>query len=158
MTTEIKNLSYCQVAIGMKKDMEFTYLKLGEMLYNIREGNLFEPQWSSFGEYIMELKISESTASKIINIYRLFELEYGFPREKLSLVGWTALAETLPFIKSKADAKHWLEHATSLTRVDLKRELIEAKTGVMQRDCSHKNTYMIQVCKDCGDRWLVGKK
>ena len=148
-----KKLRYCQKAIELKQNIEISYLKLGEMLYNIKEGKLYEPNWSSFHEYCMEFKLPSSTVSKVLNIYRVFVLEYGFPEKEIIMVGWTSLAETLPQIKNKEDAIRWFGTATTLSRQDLKKELVEAKTGVLMRNCKHRDTYTMRICRDCGDKW-----
>jgi hypothetical protein len=147
---EQKNLAYCQKALALKKNIEVSYLKLGEMLYNIRQDRLFEPQWSSFREYVMEFKIPESTASRLISIYEIFVLKFGFASTQIVEVGWTNLAATLPQIKTKADAKKWLTTAGQLSQRDLRMELTEAKTGVQMRDCKHPNAVKILYCPDCG--------
>jgi hypothetical protein len=153
MRNEILKLNYCHKALELKKDIEFSYLKLAEMLYNIQLEKLYEPQWSSWLEFCMELRLSKATVSKLMGIYQIFILKYGFEREEVTVVGWTLLAETLPHIKKKSDAIKWLRNASSLSREHLKKEVVEAKTNVKMYECKHKDTYTIRICRDCKEKW-----
>lgn len=157
MKNELDNISYCNDALLLKDTIEVSFLSLGERLYNIRERKMYEGQWSSFSEYVMEFKnISEGTASKLINIYQKFVITYGIePRQIAGAGGWSVIAETLPLVKSKDDAIHWLEQSTLLSRSDLRRTIQEAKTGVDMADCKHEDTYTIEVCRICGVRHTV---
>jgi hypothetical protein len=150
---EKKNYQYCQYALSLRDGIETQFLLLGKALYEIREKNLYRPQWESFEEYCMELRgFSSASISKLINIYRVFVLEYQIPVKEVSQAGWTLLAETLPHVHDNQSAKLWVDRATLLTRTDLVRELKEQKSGKSQSKCKHAEVYMIRVCRDCGER------
>lgn len=159
-TSENKKHEYCKKAIKLEQDARFMYLGLGEMLYNIREERLYEPFWASWQEFCMEFKdLSQSSISKLVVIYETFILKYGYTPETLSKAGgWTKLYALTHCIKSKAEAKHWLSIAETYSRGDLEKLLVEARTGVSMSKCKHKNTYTIEICKDCGERWEVYPK
>lgn len=153
MDKDKKNFKYCTEALTMKKQIEGQFLTLGKYLYNIKEDNLFTPQWSSWSEFCTELKMSENMVNKLIQIYKTFIIQYKIPAEKITTAGgWTVIAELLPVINSLDDANKWLESARELTRDDLRKEVKETKSGVEMRHCGHKNTYTIRVCRDCGHR------
>ncbi len=153
MEKDKKNLKYCTEALALKSQLEKQYLRLGEYIFNIKEKNLFLPQWSSWSEYCAELKMSENQANKLIQIYSTFILKYKIPEEKITTVGgWSVIAELLPVINSLEDANKWLESAQELTREDLRKEVKESKSGIQMKSCGHKNTYVIRICRDCGHR------
>lgn len=155
--SEAKKHNYCQKAIEMEGIARGVYLTLGEMLYNIREEQMYEPHWSSWNEYCMEFKdFSQGSISKMISVYEVFILKYSFsPLELTKAGGWTKLYAMTPFIKSKADAKHWLGISSTLNRSDLTKELVEASTGVSMKECEHEDTFVFRVCKTCGEKWKV---
>jgi len=155
--SETSKHKYCNKTLEMEKGARMLYLMLGERLYNIRHQRLYEPFWSSWGEYCMEFKdLSPASISKVIAVYELFVLKLGFTTEELAdSGGWTKLYQISRFVKDKEDAIKWLATAKDQTRQDLEKHLIEAKTGVDMTECSHENTYMIRVCADCGDKERV---
>ena len=145
-------LKYCNDALALRESIEDDFLVLGEHLYNIKEHNLFEPQWSSFIEFCFELRMSQNNINKLMQIYKTFILEYGFERKQITTAGVSLLSDVLPAIENKKDATKWLAKASLLTRQDLRKELIEHKTGIDMRKCKHKDTYTVEICRTCGER------
>lgn len=151
--TEIRNFAYCEDTKKLKEHLESSFLELGERLLIIRDGRLYEPQHTSFTEYVWELKMSEGTASKLINIFKRFVLEYGIDRQRLiDAGGWSNLAVVLPVIKSKRDAEYWLERYEVNSRPDVEKEVKELRTGLSQAECKHLDYYELRICNDCGMR------
>lgn len=150
---ELSNLNYCQEAITLKRVTEQNFLMLGQYLFKIRESELFLGQWTSFPEFLDEMNMLEGTASKLINIYKRFVMEFNF-KERLLLDagGWTKLAAILPVVKDKSDAHEWLLKASTLSIRDLNMEIKENKTGIDMSKCGHKDTYLVRICRDCGYR------
>ena len=150
---ELSNLKYCTETVSLKYTIESSFLSLGERLMKIRDEKLFQPQWETFGTYVAELKMSESSASKLINIYKRFILEYNIePQKLLKAGGWSVIAEVLPVVHNKRDAISWINKMGELTKEDIRKEILEQKTGITQMNCPHTDTYTIQVCRTCGDR------
>lgn len=119
----------------------------------IRDERLFEPQWDTFGIYVSELKMSEPVASKLINIYKRFVLEYNIlPEKLLKAGGWSVVAEVLPVVKTKEEAVEWIDKMEVLTKEDIRKEILEKKTGITQQNCKHEDYYTIKVCRVCGDK------
>lgn len=151
MATLDKNYQYCNDALSLKTTIEQSFIKLGEYLYNIREKELYKPSWTSWREFYTELKMSSNMADKLIQIYETFVVQYAIPEEKIVTAGgWSTIQEILPVIANKKDAEHWLETAAVLSRNDLRKEVKEVKTNLSEKNCKHKNTYTITVCRDCG--------
>lgn len=157
MATEIKKHDYCEKTIELEHHARRLYLNMGERLFNIRNDRLYEPAWSSWQEFCMEFKdLSISSISKMISVYEVFILKYGFSPEKLAEVGgWTKLYALIPLIGSKSDAKEWLDKSALLTRQDLTKAVIEASTGVSMSSCKHPNAFLVKICPDCGDKEKV---
>lgn len=153
MASQNQNLKYCTDTINLKKEIEQSFLTLGEHLYNIKRDEMFLPQWSSWDEYVTEIKMSLNMANKLIQIYETFILEYKFAPEDITTAGgWTVVAEILPVIENRDDAENWLNMASELTRDDLRKEVKEAKSGVEMATCAHADTYIIRICRCCGNK------
>jgi len=154
METLAKNVDFCNETLEMKQEIELRFLDVGARLKKIRDGQLWESQWESFGEYLKEMDVSEGTASKMINVYQIFIEDYNFSPAKLTM-GWSKLAETLPYIKEKKDAEDFLHLATILPKEELRKELQERKTGIEMRRCEHTDTYLIRCCNQCKMKWKI---
>lgn len=151
-----EKIQICNEAINLKKEIERSFIELGKRLLEIKNNGLYEGQWQSWSEYCAELKLSENTTNKLIQIYQTFVLDYKFTPERISDAGgWSVIADLLPAIETKADAEEWLNKAAVLTREDLRKELTEKKTGIQMKDCPHKETYMVEICKCCGNKTEV---
>lgn len=150
----VKNIDYCNQALEFEKSLSTQFLTLGEYLFNIRENNLFSPQWDSFNEYCMEFRsISQGSISKLANIYKKFILDYGIPVDRLVATGgWSSLADIMPIIQDSESAEEWIEKATVLSRDDLRKELSEKRTGKLMANCEHENYYTVRICRECHDR------
>lgn len=155
MAKEI-DYQYCSKTLELKDMIERSYLVLGERLMKIRDGELFRGQWETFEAFVNDMKMSKATASKIINIYQRFVVEYGISPERiLGAGGWSVVAEALPLIRTKSDAEGWLHSMEHLSRDDVRREIREKRTGISQIKCNHDNSYTIKVCRDCGFKEAV---
>jgi hypothetical protein len=146
-------LDFCEDTAKLKKDIEVGFLKLGERLQKIRDERMFEGRWDSFEEYLDYATISPGTASKLINIYQRFFLEWEIDAEKLvEAGGWSVVATLLPICKSKKDAKDWLSKANILSRSDLEKDIKEFRTGKPMSECLHSDSYILKVCRTCGHK------
>ncbi len=105
------------------------------MLMRVRDEELYLATHDSFVEFVWALKMTESSASKLINIYQLFVIKRGATEEELlEAGGWTTLYK----IKDFDDYKKWIEKAKVLSPKDLDIEIKEAKTGIVQAECEHE--------------------
>ncbi len=146
-----KNYKYCTDAIKLKNDLESGFIELGKRLSEIKAKQLYTPSWESWGAYTAELKMSENQVNKLVQIYDQLIQGLHVDRDMITNAGgWTVIAELLPVIETKKDADEWLNKAATLTREDLRKEIQEKKSGIPMKDCKHKNTYTIVVCRDCG--------
>lgn len=153
--SESQKHNLCKSALLLKRDIEVSFLQLGELLYKIKTGNLFEAGWESWEEYEMEFRMPPSTISRLIRIYEVFRLRYSFPQAELADIGWSGLAEILPVLPPetpRARAEELMGQVAVQSRTDLRRTIKEAKTGIDMSKCKHKDTYTLRICRDCGER------
>jgi hypothetical protein len=159
--SEQKRHDFCKQTIELKKEIESNFVELGRMLHEIKDNRYYEAGWTSWEEYCMELKISQSTISRLIRIYEIFVLRYDFaPRQIAEAGGWTVVAQLLPEINEKTakdDVKVWLGEMADLTRSDAQKAINERKIGVPVDDCLHDDTYTIKICRVCGERWKLNE-
>lgn len=150
---ELQNKNdYLEGTIKLKVNLEEGFLVLAERLYQISTANLWMGVYDSFELFLDELKVSPATASKLINVYKTFVIKFGMGTEELVKSGWSSLYQVIPLCVDAQSAKEWVEKSSLHTRKDLEIEVQEKKRGVSQYECPHKNSYRIEVCKDCGSK------
>lgn len=157
--TETKKHQFCNEALKLKQEIEVDYLALGAMLMKIQDERLWEAGWESWDEYTMELKMSQGAVSRIINIYKVFVLQYEVPEKTLALAGgWSVVAEYLPMVKEdtkKAEVANWFSDASEMTRQDIRRTITEARKGIDMTKCKHTDYYILKICRNCGNRETI---
>lgn len=152
------NFDYCQKTMLLKNDLEMSYLLLGERLQRISDEKMYEPNYDTFEDFLQELNISRSTASKLINVWSRFVVGFKIkPKVLAQAGGWSKVAEILPFAENKTQALDWLIKAKTLTQADLRKELIEFRTGVEMRGCEHPEveTITFQRCLKCHESFKI---
>lgn len=155
--TEVESQSFCEQTLEMEKVISSAFLVLAERLHRIRNEHLYESGWDSWMDFCLEFKeLSPSSISKLVSVYQTFIENFGFSKDDLtSAGGWTKLYQISKYVKNKVEAESWLKIAEISSRSDLEKHLKEAKTGVVMAECSHKNTYTVLICEDCGERIRV---
>jgi hypothetical protein len=154
--TEIQKNDFCLNALALKKNIETNFIELGAMLARIRDERLYESGWESWSIFALELRMSETVISRLINIFQVFHVKFNVPVGQLAAGGgWSVLAEYLPLVNdrtTKKDIEDWVYEAATLTRADVRKNITEFKKGVDMSKCDHLNSYKIMVCPDCGDK------
>lgn len=150
--TEQEKLLFCDDTIALHSGLTKGYIVLAKRLHTIRHERLYEPQWSSFMEFCMEMKdITFSQVSRLVGIYQRYVLDFKIPEEKVASVGWSILARTLPILKTKEQALEFV--GSPLSRSDMEKHIKEVKSGVDMTKCPHEiDYYILKVCRVCGDR------
>lgn len=151
--TNLAKYNYCQQAINQKEHIESQFWLLAEMLWKVKSDSLYKEGWTDWSEYCNEFKgLSKRSIDRIIQLYNVFVHHFGIPITELQQAGgWALLAETLPYIKTKADAEEWIEKSKVLTLQDIRKELKEKKTGIPMAQCAHPNRVKMWYCPLCGD-------
>lgn len=152
--TGLIGYNLCEQAENLKKNIEVTFLALGEKLKVIRETNAWEGRYEDFNDFTDNgLKMNKGTVSKLIQIFETFVERYKFPRETLAEASWTNLYTVIPLIENKQDAETWVDRASTLTRTDLGRFIKEKKTGKDMTTCDHDYEEIVMLkCKECGQK------
>lgn len=147
---DIVPLDYCNEAIALKKKIEGGFLELAEHLTNIRNNNLWQSQWQTWEEFLVELDWSPATASKLISVHERYVLQYNIAPAKLVKTSWSNLYELLPLVTSQETAEEYVHKASVLRREDLREERREALHGV----CNHEDEFEVHIwqCRCCGRR------
>lgn len=154
MSKEIVPEDFLKKTIGLKKDIERSFLELGARLLKIRDSEMYFPSYQNFPEFLLEMRMSEGNASKLISVYQKFVLNFGISEEKLIAVGsWSTLYEIGKHATSREHAEELVEGAKHQTRDDTIKLLKgdDAKVAA----CRHSDTYLLRVCRGCGDKAKV---
>ena len=151
---QLTNYNYCQETIKMKEQIEIAFIAMGERLMKIRDQHLYGGSWETFSDYLKELKIKDSVASRMITVYKKFILEYKMDPQEVALAGgWSNAYEIVGKSSSKEEAEIWLEkfkYASNDGDVTaIKKEL---RSGISRYECPHEETYTIKICRRCGEK------
>lgn len=150
---EIQNKQYCDNAIALKENIETNYLRLAEVLKIIRDQRLYQPMHSTFKEFMMELDISEGTASKMIQVWDKLVNEYEIPESEIVAInGWSKAYLIAKNVKTKDEAVEFVERAKIATRGHLEADIKEKYQGVDQDKCPHEFR-TLKTCKKCNYKY-----
>lgn len=157
MDKKLTNYNYCQACIEWKEQIELAFIVLGEKLMNIRDKYMYVDSWESFDDYLKEIKMQPSVASRLITVYKKFVLEYELPVDRIAAAGgWSNAYEIIGKSKDREEALSWLErfeNADSEKTVgSIKKEL---RSGISRDDCPHSESYILKVCLKCGEKVRV---
>ena len=152
--SEEEKHKYCDTTLQMEQGVRQLFLLMGERLMRIRDERLYEAGWDTWNDFCLEFKdMSPASISKLISVYEVFVVTYGFTPDQLAKAGgWTKLYQILKFVHSKEEAEKWLALAETTSRQDLGKYLVEADTGVAMHECKHERTFLVRVCEDCGSK------
>lgn len=146
----LANHEYLEATINLKDKIEEGFLVLAERLKKIKDEQLYVTEYGDFDSFVEELRISRSTAYKIIGVFEKFILLGELHPVDVARCGWGNLCLFLGHIQTKADARETFARISGLTRGDATRELVELRTGKPQSKCQHLDTYEITCCRECG--------
>ena len=145
MKTEIVSTKYLKDTLKLKNEIEGVFLQLGERLYNIRKDEIWKGAYNNYSEFLQEMGISEGHASKLVQIYARFVLEYGIKQAILANIGIKKLYAIIPLCTNKNSLKSALEQIEGLSSADVERLSKDQQAG------AHKHidqAYLIcSVCK-----------
>lgn len=140
------NGRYIKETIILRNDIEGSFLELGKRLFHIHNEKMWRGQYESYEEFLEEIKLKPSVASRLETVYTVYIVEHKVPMQKLVSVGYSNLYTAIPLLGS-GSAVDVVERAGSLTRKDLEQELRDAKHG----ECAHDGEYEVfHRCKKCG--------
>ena len=113
----------------VKYSLGYNFLEMGKYLKEVRDNEYFvELGFDSMSQWLQEISISSSWAWTFMDIYDIFVVKNHISQEKILEVDYTKLSQIVPVIKQNPeDAEKWLEVAGSMRRIDLQREIREAR-------------------------------
>lgn len=142
-----------QTVIGLKKEIESNFIKLGGYLKLIRDEKLFKERGCvTFEEYIAmpELALNRSTVYAIINVFEVFfEKSNQSDIEELTEIGYSKLNRISQF-KEQPDFEEWIYKAKTLSLSDLGAEIKEVK-GIEEKPKEVKIETI--TCPHCGRKF-----
>ena len=129
--------------------MEEGTLILAQRLKEIRDKEKYLSSWESFADYLLEIRMTESKASRLITVYEKWVLEGGFSEQELAPIGWSNLYEARNHVSQKV-----LDELTHRQDKDARDYIKELNSGISMDDCKH-DLYRIEVCRKCGRRTQI---
>lgn len=128
---EITPIDYCEETRKIYSGLKEATFMLAERLYNIREKQMYLGRWDSWSEFLKDSDINESSASKALQVYELYELKGGVSRRKLVEAGVEKLY-TAKSLLTETNAEEITDYAILTYRDDIKDKI----KGV--HDCEHE--------------------
>ena len=144
------NYEYLNQTIELVKGIEEGFLSLGERLKKIRDQQMYLPSYESFYDFLVECRMTESKASKVISVFETYIEKYNLPTADVAEVGWSILYEAIKVVKTKDDAKNLLHELKHRQEKDARDHVRQLRSGVDQDKCSHEDSYIIRCCRTCG--------
>lgn len=128
----------------------------GKQLWNLKSNNLFKKaigqgidDWGTFLK-LPEINFSTGEANRMMEMYSVFVLDYGFPVEVVAKAKTKSLHYLLPVVKgkklSKSEVEDMLGDATHLTQAQFKESVYDMKT-----DNKGDRTYTYLIMKKCNE-------
>lgn len=148
---------YCLEVIELKQRTECDFIILGRELDRIKREEKWRAGWSSWEEYLVDMRLAPSSAYQIISIWKkLVEMGGIEPLRIAKAGGWTVVAKILPKVKEKDDAEKYISLVEAHpTRTALAQTLEEEERGSDMAKCRHEDVYYLRICRDCGLREQV---
>lgn len=148
--------NYLQGTLRLKAELEKNFLTLGERLKRIRDERIYLSTHTSFVEFLWEAKMTESTASKLINVFTQFVETLNLNEDRiLEAGGWTTVYKLKDLCIDRESADEWLDKARDLSPKDLDIVIREAKTGIVQAECEHRDMVKMNYCPDCHQKTKI---
>lgn len=145
--TEQEQYAFCNKALSLKEMIESSFVHLGQLLYEIKENRHYEAGFDSWGTFLMEMRMSQAVASKLMTIYKTLVLEYKVEPAKIAQAGgYSVVYELMPLMTDKKSANEWIKKAASMTRLAIKQEKAEAMGEQEPKVCEHDFCTM---CREC---------
>lgn len=159
MSIQLSNHEYIEQTIALKEQLEEGWIVLAERLLNIQSKQMWRGSYDSWGLFLQDMGIPETTASKMIRVYKYFVLEAGVGADEMKRLklGWTNLSIFLPRIEEgmkPKEIKELFDEVAPLDRTDAMRTYQEMKTGKKMAECKHLHVKHFTACQDCGIRLL----
>lgn len=148
LESNFERKTYLDETIQLTRMIESSYLDLASRLLNIRDQELWRGHYDSWQEFLEDVRISNSRASRLITLYEKLVLDYGIKKEDLTPIGWSSAYQIAKHTENKLEAQELITFARHTRRKDLEDELRERKTGCQDHEIGEK--IILGKCKNCG--------
>jgi len=128
---------------------------MGQQLYRLKAGNSFKKAvgegvdtWEDFLK-MPEISLSTGDANRLVELYEVFVLRYGYPIDEVAEAKVKSLHYILPLVKSgkytDEQVDYLLESAKSLPQAQLRESIYDMKSETGER------TYSYLIMKRCNE-------
>ncbi|GAG00453.1 unnamed protein product, partial [marine sediment metagenome] len=120
---------------GYSKAVKTNFIKIGKILIEIRDKELFKESHNSFTQYLIsgDFQFNRDMAYKLMDVYK----EFGEDNEKIDGLGITKLVE-LTYVKDKEVREELIEKAQTLTRDELREEVKKVREEDLFKNIKRK--------------------
>jgi hypothetical protein len=148
-TTIQSNTELLSETIQLKKNLEKNFFELGARLQKIRDEQLYRGVYYSFKDFLDEMKLTESFASRLITVHKRFIGEFQMNPDDLASIGWSSLYQIAKHTKDREEATELVGMANLVRREDLEDELRERRSGCQNHQFTEE-VLILKKCKNCG--------
>lgn len=142
---------YIKQTLKLRDDIEGAFLKVAERLVKIHTEELWRGEYEGYEEFLTDMRISEPTANKMMQVWKVYVVEHKYPVAKLQRAGWSNLYTAIPLLKNH-NVSDVVEKAMTLRRADIQSEVNEKEAG----DHKHKWTeYKFRICEVCKVKEII---
>lgn len=143
-----ESAKYVKETLKFRDTIEGAFIALGERFNRIKEEVLWNGMYGSFSEFLADMHVSESTASKLVQVYRVYIVEHKIKPERLAKIGYSNLYAAIPLLE-----KHGIDEVIQKALL-LRRDDISVEARDQREDaCSHDyEKVTIRVCTKCGGK------
>lgn len=135
---------------GIRHKVGESFLELGRLLKEFRDNAYYKDlNYDTMTDWLSspDISISIGWAWNFISVYEIFILEHGLSPARVLGADYSKLQEIIPIVRKAPDsAEEWLEKATDLRRVDLRREIQEFK-GLDEHDVAERSVAHLPVSR-----------
>ncbi len=112
------------------------FLKIGKVLIEIRDNELFKESYNSFTQYLIsvDFKFTRDMAYKLMDVYK----EFGEDNKQIENLGIGKLIE-LTYVKDKEVRKELIEKAEDLTQKEIREEIKKVREEDLFKDIKRKS-------------------
>lgn len=157
--TEQEAYEYCEETIKLKGKLELGYMTVAQRLWIIKANNLAEHQYGGWDNFLKDIGIDKGVAKQMMYVYKKFVIENRIdPQDVVDAGGYSVMYRVLPLVKDRESALEAIETVKTLRTRELVIKHLNDVKNEGKADCKHEDTYTIEVCDCCGEKWKTGVK
>ncbi len=141
---DLTTQEYIQETIQLAKNIKENLIFLGGRLLKIYNQDLWRGYAGSWKEFLAEMDLSKSTATKLMKIWQNWVIEKGMEPEKIADKGISKLYMAIPLLEEEKP-EEVIEKVETLSKDDL-NQVVTEKTKPEHIHTWHR----IEKCYKCG--------